>query len=319
MREMTYAACGPRSQAADATAHIEKLRGYLTERYATQSLFNRVWLLLAATRWKDLLTKAQRDALIAEVQRAQQDDGGWSLRALGGWRWSKAPGRSQPPGTLDGTLLAKSDGHATGLIVYTLRKAGFPGNDPAVSRGVHWLKANQQGVQVGGPTEGSGARAGRRRSPARESPGVPLFAHCSWPVLWPATATVRHPRAKARNHGREAENEKRGTEAREARRPRVAVNGPKDDAAASQHGGQWNRKRKRPPHCAARGRPLPSQGGRRIRVAIRGATVYASDWAHVYGHSPPPPEHVHGRFQALARRQAFRLGTLWEPNDCRTF
>jgi hypothetical protein len=137
------------SQAAEATAHINKLRGYLTERYGAKSLFNRVWLLLAATGWKDLLTKAQRDALIAEVQRAQQDDGGWSLRALGGWRWSKAAGRFQPPGTLDAALLAKSDGYATGLIVYALRKAGLPGENPAVRRGVHWLKANQQGVQVG--------------------------------------------------------------------------------------------------------------------------------------------------------------------------
>jgi hypothetical protein len=135
------------SQAADATAHIEKLSGYLTERYAAQSLFNRVWLLLAATRWKDLLTKAQRDALIGEVQRGQRDDGGWSLRALGGWRWSKA--RSQPPGTPDTALLAKSDGFATGLIVYTLRKAGVPGDDPTVRRGAHWLKANQQDVQLG--------------------------------------------------------------------------------------------------------------------------------------------------------------------------
>ena len=136
-------------QAADATAHIEKLRGYLTERYAAQSLFNRVWLLLAATRWKDLLTKTQRDALIGEVQRAQRDDGGWSLRALGGWRWSKAAWRSHPPGTVDAAFLAKSDGFATGLIVYTLRQAGLPGDDPVERRGVHWLKANQQGVQVG--------------------------------------------------------------------------------------------------------------------------------------------------------------------------
>src|SRR5438309_4957557 len=136
-------------QAADATAHIEKLRGYLTERYAAQSLFNRVWLLLAATRWKDLLTKTQRDALIGEVQRAQRDDGGWSLRALGGWRWSKAAWRSHPPGTVDAAFLAKSDGFATGLIVYTLRQAGLPGDDPGERRGVHWLKANQQGVQVG--------------------------------------------------------------------------------------------------------------------------------------------------------------------------
>src|SRR5262249_8747474 len=52
------------------------------------------------------------------------------------------------PGTLDASLLAKSDGYATGLIVYTLRQAGFPTDHPAVSRGLQWLRANQREVQV---------------------------------------------------------------------------------------------------------------------------------------------------------------------------
>jgi len=30
---------------------MNRLRGYLTERYAAQNLFNRVSLLLASTRW----------------------------------------------------------------------------------------------------------------------------------------------------------------------------------------------------------------------------------------------------------------------------
>ena len=135
-------------QAAQASAGIERLRGYLKQQYRPQSLFNRTWVLLASTRLNDLLTGAQREALIAEIQSRQRADGGWSLEALGTWRWDKAAAPFQAPGTPDGSLLAKSDGYATGLIVYTFRKAGLPIDHPAVRRGLQWLRANQQNVQV---------------------------------------------------------------------------------------------------------------------------------------------------------------------------
>src|SRR5438445_11340608 len=137
------------SQATDATVGIDKLRGYLKEKYPQQSLFNRAWVLLASTRLKDLLTRAQREALIAELQSRQQGDGGWSLQTLGPWRWSRSAAPFRAPGRLDASLLAKSDGYATGLIVYTLREAGLPVDHPAVRKGLQWLRANQQDVQVG--------------------------------------------------------------------------------------------------------------------------------------------------------------------------
>ncbi len=136
------------SQASDATPGIDKLRGFLKEKYASQSLFNRAWVLLASTRLKDLLTRAQREALIAEIQSRQRDDGGWSLETLGRWRWSKPAAPFRAPGTLDASLLAKSDGYATGLVVYALREAGLPLDQPAVRKGLQWLRANQQDVQV---------------------------------------------------------------------------------------------------------------------------------------------------------------------------
>jgi squalene-hopene/tetraprenyl-beta-curcumene cyclase len=139
----------PKNQSAAAKAGVAKLRGYLQEKYAANNLFNRTWLLLAASRWPALLTKAQRKALITELQGRQRDDGGWALQSLGGWRWSKTAVPVQAPGTLDAALLAQSDGYATGLIVYTLRQAGFPVSHPAVSKGLQWLRANQQKVQIG--------------------------------------------------------------------------------------------------------------------------------------------------------------------------
>jgi squalene-hopene/tetraprenyl-beta-curcumene cyclase len=137
------------SRAAETRAGIEKLRGYLKEKYASQSLFNRTWLLLASTRLNGLLTKAQRGALITELQGRQLDDGGWALDSLGGWRWSKKAEPFRAPGTPDAALLAKSDGYATGLIVYALRRAGAPAGHRAVNRGLQWLKANQSSIQVG--------------------------------------------------------------------------------------------------------------------------------------------------------------------------
>ena len=98
---------------------------------------------------KDLLTSAHRSALITEIQVRQRDDGGWALDSLGGWRWSKSAAPFRAPGTLDTSLIGKSDAYATGLIVYTLRQAGLPVSQPAVSRGLQWLRANQQDMQVG--------------------------------------------------------------------------------------------------------------------------------------------------------------------------
>jgi hypothetical protein len=137
------------NHAAETSAGIERLRGYLKEKYASQSLFNRAWLLLASTRLNGLLTGAQREALITELQGRQRDDGGWALDSLGPWKWSKTAAPFRAPGTPEAALLAKSDGYATGLIVYTLRQAGLPTGHPAVSKGLQWLKANQQKVQVG--------------------------------------------------------------------------------------------------------------------------------------------------------------------------
>ena len=148
---------GKRSD-AEAKAGAAKLRRYLQVQYATQRLFNRAWLLLAATRWPDLLTKAQRATLITEIESRQREDGGWALATLGAWRWSKTTAAPHAPGTLDAALLAKSDGYATGLIVYTLRQAGFPAKHPAVSKGLGWLRANQYKVQIG-PSEWSAWRA----------------------------------------------------------------------------------------------------------------------------------------------------------------
>jgi squalene-hopene/tetraprenyl-beta-curcumene cyclase len=133
---------GPRDAAA--TAGIERLRAYLSSNYPSQHLYNRTWALLASTRLKRVVTDAQQAALIEELVRVQRDDGGWSLDALGPWKWSKTAPPVKSPGELDASLLAQSDGYATGLVVYTLKQVGVSSGNAALRKGLRWLETNQR-------------------------------------------------------------------------------------------------------------------------------------------------------------------------------
>ena len=128
---------------------IAKLRNYLRSQYPGQNLYNQVWGLLASTSLNGVLTPADRDELVEKLVDRRNDDGGWSLEGLGGWRWSRTMPPFRSPGTRDLQLVTKSDGYATGLIVYSLRRAGLEVEHPVVSRGLQWLKANQLPVEVG--------------------------------------------------------------------------------------------------------------------------------------------------------------------------
>jgi hypothetical protein len=135
--------------AAQDDGHISRLYAYLNGNCAGQNLHNRAWLLLASTRLKGLLSQDQCASSIAELRGRQNDDGGWSLYRLGPWRWSKSMPPLAPGGNTNVSLLAKSDGYATGLIAWVLRQTGLPADDPALKRATDWLKANQQEWQIG--------------------------------------------------------------------------------------------------------------------------------------------------------------------------
>jgi hypothetical protein len=134
--------------AGSSAAGAGRLRAYLRENFAAQNLYNRTFALLAASGLADVLSRAQRDALIAELGQRQQADGGWSLQAMGPWRWSATEPPFKPQGTPDPTVLAQSDGFATGLIVYALLRNGQHADHPMVSAGARWLKTHQQEIQV---------------------------------------------------------------------------------------------------------------------------------------------------------------------------
>ena len=87
----------------------------------------------------------RQKSIIDNVLGNQQSDGGWGLSSLG-WTWRGTNLRSLVNLWIrsnDMPLAGKSDGYATGLIVYVLGQAGFPQEDPHLLRGRSWLVRNQ--------------------------------------------------------------------------------------------------------------------------------------------------------------------------------
>ena len=129
--------------------NLKLLREYLEREYATQPTINRVMLLWASAKLPEVVEPRHRRAIIDEVLRQQQKDGGWALSPLA-WSW-----RSWSPPSLlracirpwirhDGTLQdLKSDGYATSLITLVLQEAGIR----QVKLGLAWLVRNQDGTQ----------------------------------------------------------------------------------------------------------------------------------------------------------------------------
>jgi squalene-hopene/tetraprenyl-beta-curcumene cyclase len=139
------------SREGPGKAGLERLRGYLRTNVASQRLFNKAWALLAANQMPNLLENATKDSLVADLERAQRADGGWSMADLGPWRWTKGEAPFAPPGATDAALLGVSDGYATGLVVHALRRAGRPASHPAIVKGKGWLTANQKAGKVDDP------------------------------------------------------------------------------------------------------------------------------------------------------------------------
>lgn len=124
---------GGRVHEAGTDENLKLLLGYLGGHFETQPLVNKVMALWAGRYFPEVITRSQQNKLIAELNRLQHADGGWSLSDLGTWeRRDKTP------------LETRSDGFATGLIVLVREQgAGHTSHDPQVARGVAWLIANQ--------------------------------------------------------------------------------------------------------------------------------------------------------------------------------
>lgn len=113
---------------------LNSLIGYLQQGRETQSLLNRLALLWASTKVPGILKPEDQKAIVTEVLKQQQEDGGWSATSLvvGGWkRRDNAP------------LETQSDGYGTGLVSFVLLKAGAPRTQAEMKKALTWLSKNQ--------------------------------------------------------------------------------------------------------------------------------------------------------------------------------
>ena len=116
-------------QRADVAPRLGDLKDYLSRAQPGQPLHNKLALLWAATAWSDLLTKAERKAIIDEALSRQQPDGGWTIDGLGGW---KKAVRERPSG---------SDSYATAWTTFVLLKSGVKRGK--LANALAWLERHQ--------------------------------------------------------------------------------------------------------------------------------------------------------------------------------
>lgn len=130
---------------AEVQGNIKRLREYLNREYTNQSLINQVALLWASERLPGLLTSQKRSAIIDAVLNKQLPDGGWSLSELA-WSWRGTSLRSivklwtQSEYSL---FQGKSDGYATGLIVFVFKQSGLTSENSHIQKGLAWLQRSQ--------------------------------------------------------------------------------------------------------------------------------------------------------------------------------
>ncbi len=117
----------------EAQQGLQGLKKYLKEN-PPPTLHHQAMLLWGESYGLELLTDEQRNECVDGLLASQKADGGWALASLGDWK--RGDGKSQDTQT--------SDGYATGLAVFVLRRHGLAADDPRLKKGVAWLKANQR-------------------------------------------------------------------------------------------------------------------------------------------------------------------------------
>lgn len=98
------------------------------------TLHHRAMILWAASFFPDLMPETERREVVKDMLALQRPDGGWAVASLGDWK--RKDGMPQDRET--------SDGYATGFVLYVLHGAGVKGDEPAIKKGLAWIKGNQR-------------------------------------------------------------------------------------------------------------------------------------------------------------------------------
>jgi squalene-hopene/tetraprenyl-beta-curcumene cyclase len=96
--------------------NVAALRAYLRDGQKTTPVHNRVFLLWASSKLRDLLPTADRQAILDELWRKQEADGGWSIQSLGQWKKRDA---AEP-------VAVGSNAYATALVAFANRAGPSP-------------------------------------------------------------------------------------------------------------------------------------------------------------------------------------------------
>jgi squalene-hopene/tetraprenyl-beta-curcumene cyclase len=111
---------------------MNDLLAYLERAQAGQPLHNRLSLLWASSRLPAVLPADARRALIAEVWRKQEPDGGWTLDALGPFEFKEAAKHA-----------TGSNAYATAFTAYVMEQVAPAGANPKLAKALAWLRTHQ--------------------------------------------------------------------------------------------------------------------------------------------------------------------------------
>jgi squalene-hopene/tetraprenyl-beta-curcumene cyclase len=123
---------GGYAASSEAKDGVARLRDYLRNSVARQSLFNQLMIMWASSRLDGVLEPAQRETIARTALSAQLPDGAWNLPGLGSWKRVD-----------DTTIDTRADGFATALTVLALQQSGVAAAADGIDRGLGWLRSNQ--------------------------------------------------------------------------------------------------------------------------------------------------------------------------------
>jgi squalene-hopene/tetraprenyl-beta-curcumene cyclase len=149
---------------ADAKERLSALGDYLKKNYAAQNLHNRAFMLWASAKIDGLLTREQKEKVIAQLLEKQLPDGGFSLGSLGSFARKDVKDN-----------IKTSDGYATGLVLHVLKVAGVPKEEGKVQKGLSWLRTNQDKTGAWRT-----ASVNKNRAPESSDPGKANIGKFMW-------------------------------------------------------------------------------------------------------------------------------------------
>jgi squalene-hopene/tetraprenyl-beta-curcumene cyclase len=112
--------------------NVAAMTAYLRSGAKTQSLHNKLFLLWASSKLRGLLSDAGKQAILDELWRKQEPDGGWTMPSAG--QWKKRDAAAPAVG---------SNSYITALAAYCTEQAGVPTSQGGLSKALAWLRTHQ--------------------------------------------------------------------------------------------------------------------------------------------------------------------------------